>query len=202
MFLARLAEADAEVKSDFKAITPQKGLIQCKRDLPSSDVKYSQASDSKQHSSVIENFAEYLFDLFDANCMEDFHRMEAFENRALQHFADISNDNGEYSLIHTALHREFLSLFEELLQNFLSTEGVTIDEFYTELEKYSKAGSQDARISENAKEVVEVVSFYTTFESWAKMMKEQARQRNGYVNYFSDKIQTALQEEGGCSSDC
>lgn len=95
-------------------------------------------------SSIMFKLSEYLFDLFDANCMADFHRMEAFELRALQSFQDFSSSSSyadavpysEFTHEQHLLHEQFLQLFEELIEGFLRQEHFSAEEFYEQLAQH------------------------------------------------------------------
>lgn len=204
MFLARLGAADSAAKSDYKDITP----VKSSKDIPSSsskpvnetnynsddDVKLSHTSASittSKQSGIMEKVTEYLFDLFDANCMEDFHRIERFEMAAISKFEDESE---EFTFEQNDLHREFVALFEELIENFLKTENVTIEEFYDEVKRYSQdVNSPGEEKCDHAAEVLQVIGFYTTFETWAMMMKEQAKFKKEYYKFFTQQLQSAIE---------
>ena len=91
------------------------------------------------------------------------------------------NINKEYTLSQHKLHLEFLDLFESLIEKFLESEGYSIDNFCTKLKRKlsnSKAEAiklknkdEFAMLYENsAVEIMEVISVYMNFESWAKMV--------------------------------
>ena len=104
---------------------------------------------------ILHDLNEYLFDIFDANCMEEYQIMEAFENKAMGYFlqrarlelenmttpsvpaylldakADAKVTSSSSSQVHQQkackeyghqeylLHREFMNLFESLIDKFL-----------------------------------------------------------------------------------
>ncbi len=80
--------------------------------------------------------SEYLFDLFDANMMEDYHTMERFENRAIDAFMG-SCDSTEITFEQHNLHNEFLELFESLIEKFLRVEGggCSVEAFYERVQQ-------------------------------------------------------------------
>lgn len=146
-------------------------------------------------SDILEKLAEYLFDLFDANAMEDYAKMEKFEIRALESFQDY--DQTEYTHQQHALHEEFVALFEQLIEGFLASEGYTIGAFYEELLHFRGKTPVSARSQGSfalplspAEEVVEVVANYMTFELWADLMKQQAR-RQAEFRTLGDQVQAA-----------
>lgn len=146
-------------------------------------------------SDILEKLAEYLFDLFDANAMEDYAKMEKFEIRALESFQEY--DQEEYTHQQHALHEEFVALFEQLIEGFLASEGYNIDAFYEELLHFRQKTPASVRILGSsalplspAEEVVEVVANYMTFEVWADLMKQQARQQAEFRT-MGDHVQAA-----------
>ncbi len=162
----------------------------------------------KSTSMVLHALNDYLFDLFDANMMEDFHIISRFEEKAMKHFEAeaekemkereaieeaIRNDNSknsnncgasnmhsrthrldvagskdididsqqvtiveykackdfkEFSHEEYHLHKEFLVLFESLINKFLSEHDYTADEVYDELYRHA----QDKKKIETARE--------------------------------------------------
>lgn len=134
-----------------------------------------------ESSTILEKLAEYLFDLFDANALEDYAKMEKFEIRALESFQDFAQT--EYTHQQHALHDEFVTLFEQLIEGFLASEGYAIDVFYEELVYFnqkSKAMASSKPLAtplSPADEVLEVVSNYMRFDVWADLMRHQARQQ-------------------------
>ncbi len=61
----------------------------------SNDFKQRENEDNEDSESIIHKAAEFLFDVWDANCIEEFKRIEAFENRAWGAF---DSDAKEYTL--------------------------------------------------------------------------------------------------------
>jgi hypothetical protein len=153
----------------------------------------------KDDSEILAKLAEYLFDLFDANLMEDYAKMEKFEIRALEKFQDY--EQTEYTHEQHALHNEFVALFEQLIEGFLQSEGYSIDLFYSELVHFinkskgctkGKAAAAAAAGMTPAEEVLEVVSNYMQFELWADLMRQQARRQTEFAT-MKEKLQQ-LQE--------
>ena len=64
-----------------------------------------------------------MFDLFDANCMEEFKKIENFERTHCHLFANYSVGN-EFTLSQGNAHHEFCDLFELLCSNFLILDAV------------------------------------------------------------------------------
>lgn len=126
--------------------------------------------------SILEKMTEYLFDLWDANCMEEFKIIEAFENRAMLAFSTLTE---EYTFEQEQLHKEFLVLFEDLLDKFLKEEDITSSQFYKAVHDYSEEqipkASPDCKEErgKHAMEVIDVISYFTSFETWAQAMRER-----------------------------
>ena len=126
MFTRLIQEASEDVEKDrVTMVTPLKAAAARKPEGP------------VDPGGILEKLTEYLFDLFDANCTEDFKKMEAFEKRAVLAF---DPDDEEYTLAQTELHTEFQQLFEALTGTFLKTEGYTCEQVYAIAEKAMKIG--------------------------------------------------------------
>ena len=140
--------------------------------------------------SIIHKVSEYLFDLFDANCMEEYHLLQRFEAKAWPKF---DPDEDEYTFEQQDLHKEFCALFESLTEKFILSEGYSIERFYKvvarEAEKRKGQGTARDAVggevaprpwgetddAEDAEEVVEVVFQVADFQLWAAEMRGIAR---------------------------
>lgn len=237
MFLSRLDDARDEV--EHQKISPIKVAGSKSKISERQEAKHLQvpfASPTKQQptitasgqkpqsSKILLELNEYLFDLFDANCMEDFHKMDQFEREAIQLFDSedfISNPNYEFSHQQYRKHQEFLELFESLVENFLRTNHYTSDKLYSELQtfinskstdnqtKHNKKSSGDGKYSSdnedddecsqessdqsNALEIVEVIAYYTSFEKWCEMMKENVKLKR-YFRSFEERMKSAAND--------
>lgn len=204
MFMSRLDSARSEAKAEYKT-TPSKasGTSQSTK-LSTIDAS---CENDDENLSIFYKLSEYLFDLFDANCLEDFKTIEKFEEAAIEAFENF--DNQEYTLEQHKLHGEFLGLFESLIEKFLTTEGYDIDNFYEQLRghlrkadtknrEYKSHFDEKSKLSDvdHAKEIIMVINCYTEFESWATMMKDQAKQSHQFQT-FKNKIGDALKEDYG-----
>ena len=144
-FLKKLKEADDEVKSSIVNITPnnKNEIIKISKRSDYKDDKESISNinvpevipfqgkqlwkdeineenddcNIRNRDSILWKVSEYLFDLFDANCLDGYKKIEEFEDRILKHFID---DNDEYTFEQERCHREFLDLFESLIEKFLT----------------------------------------------------------------------------------
>lgn len=164
----------------------------------------------KDDSDILEKLCEYLFDLFDANLMEDYIKMEKFEIRALESFQNFTDT--EYTHEQHALHNEFVALFEQLVEGFLQSEGYTIDVFYNELAHFLNKstfkpkgnkgpGMQSSYYNDAtpADEVMEVISSYIQFDTWADLMRKQAQQRCEFQS-MREKINEVAVSAGNSSA--
>jgi hypothetical protein len=128
--------------------------------------------DNIDRGSILWKVSEYLFDLFDANCLDGYKKIEAFEDRVMKHFA---NDTEEYTFEQERCHREFLDLFESLIENFLRENKTTTKAFYAEVNLVMK--QKIAHHNKEANEIVDVIFTYCDFKSWVEYMKEQTNNR-------------------------
>lgn len=162
---------------------------------PKAQFKYDENSD------IIEKLCEYLFDLFDANVMDDYIRMERFELRAIESFR---TDEPEFTHEQYDLHKEFMTLFEQLVEGFLANEGYTSEVFYSELKhfiaksppqknppKLNSAEYYHSGAVTPADEVMEVITSYMDFDVWAGLMRKQAQRRGVFLTTKDKLIQAA-----------
>ena len=199
-FLKKLKEADDEVKSSIVNITPN-NKNEIIKNSKRSDYKDDKESISniivpevlpfqgkqlwkdeineenddcniKNKDSILWKVSEYLFDLFDANCLDGYKKIEEFEDRILKHFID---DNDEYTFEQERCHREFLDLFESLIEKFLTENKCTTQLFFAEVNLVMQKKS--AHHNKEANEIVDIIFCYCDFRSWIDYMKEQAKKR-------------------------
>ena len=149
-----------------------------------------------EDDELLEKLSEYLFDIFDANCMEEFHLIERFEREAIKEFLDLED---EYTLKQFTIHQEFLRLFENILERFLLAEKTTSEALYTKLEHYKQKYSDIhaasvhpmSRSELHTVEIIHTISAYTEFNVWAGFMKEQARNTLKFKS-FTSKLSEAV----------
>jgi hypothetical protein len=182
MFWSRLDEAKQSVDADCVRIATSEKLSPSK----------ASASASITQDDVIFKVSEYLFDLFDANCTDAYKRIDDFENRALKAFEDYEND--EYTFEQENLHRQFLALFEELIEGFLRTENISMDDLYSRLSSHLATSDSKDPNEALSNEIADVISFYTSFNDWARHMKLQSKHASGRIQGFGDKIFEIKQE--------
>ena len=216
--MGRLTEAHAEAKSDFRIMSPQpvRREEEEKDRSPAGngggggggggeEAAAGGANDARADgkgaaaridgSQILELVSEYLFDLFDANCMDEFKTLEDFESEALVAF---DPDVEEFTFEQERLHGEFCALFEGFCEKFISAEGYSMEEFY-EIVRQAKSQS-DAKASsssssssgervpswddepDHAVEVVETIYGCSDFRTWAEHMREEAGRRRAFLN--------------------
>ena len=198
-FLARLDQARTESKRDELPLSPS---------LP----RESKGSD------LLEKATEYLFDIFDANMMEEYHIINNFEERAILAFpvddggGVVEGDRGasadddgdgefggrdevtkEITFEQERLHNEFLGIFEDLIERFLRTEGVSSADFFEQVRESYHGGRRMCQ----AIEVVDVIFCYTDIGQWHSMMTENARQRKRWEAHRKTALQEAVSAVAG-----
>ena len=179
MFWSRFDEAKTETLNAVKE-SPYKTSKQIQRE-----------NEINNTATIMEKMSEYLFDLFDANCMDEYKLIEDFENKALLSFQDFQSE--EFTFEQQKLHNEFLELFEQLLEGFLKQENITISQFYDDVHdhlEFSEKPTDDNKYIA-ANEITDIILYYTTFEKWAEMMKETSKHRSEFIP-FSQQVQEAI----------
>jgi hypothetical protein len=136
-----------------------------------------------KRSSIIWKVSEYLFDLFDANLMDGYKKIAAFEEKAVVHFMSNTrieiNTTCEFTIEQEMLHREFLDLFESLIEDYLSKEGYKISQFYTEVQKYQLMKESNTLKGE-ANEIIDIIGYYCDFTKWSSIMIDMAERKKKY----------------------
>lgn len=143
--------------------------------------------------SILWKVSEFLFDLFDANLLDGYKKIENFENSCMECFI-ATLDSEEYTFSQEGMHKQFLLIFEGLIEEFLATQGCSVDTFYKEIDAYkdrmrSMASKRESALYDTAagekhvtrdylseaNEIVDVIVFYYDFEKWVAVMKDRAR---------------------------
>eukprot|EP00937_MAST-01D_sp_MAST-1D-sp2_P003806 g3806.t1 len=213
--LGLLSEAKAEVEQDFKLMSPLAAAkstgdgAESKEEGAIAEAKPAAASSSPA-DGIIHMVSEYLFDLFDANCMDDYHTMQAFEERAWPKF---DPEVEEYTFEQQELHKEFCALFEKLTEGFIREQGYSIEQFYAEVRDAAEARPKKAAGAgpaprpwgevdegDDAEEVVDVVFQVADFRLWAEEMRGIARNKLQWLAR-RDMDQAAYAQYGGGSED-
>lgn len=144
-------------------------------------------------SNILRELSEFLFDIFDANCMEEYTILDEFERKAMSAF---DGDFVEFTHEQHQMHGEFMRLFESLIERFLDKHKYTSSQLVEDLQKHYRNLKEAGRRGSNAQdaeEVIDVIAFYTCFEAWANMMKENARMRRHYKT-FVEKLLSSVSE--------
>jgi len=161
-FLGRLDEAVQEGRREAKDVSPSLG----------------------RKNDILERATEYLFDIFDANCMEEYNILNNFEERAILKFPVDDADKEEITFEQEKLHNEFLTIFEDLIDRFLKTESISSSAFFELVREHFHGGTRMCQ----AIEIVDVIFCYCDITQWHAMMRENARQRVTW-----ERQRTALQ---------
>lgn len=221
-FLSRLDDASDYIKAETKDITPVKTGRVLKDSKPSkahaedsyaaarvdslADDDYglgvglnlddsADSKDEEESKDLVFLCAEYIFDLFDANMLEDYHTIANFENRAIDAFKD--PESTEISFDQERLHKEFLVIFEGLIAKFLKQKNATPEIFYAQVQNYlqepqSNSTKRSAKRNRDAMEVVDVIFNYTDLSMWCEAMRDRAKLRAKYL-----KRQSSMTQSGG-----
>ena len=196
MFLGRLNEAKAEAKSEFRPLPAKSAPVERAhpggaRPAPPKD----EAADDD--GDIVERVSEFLFDIFDANLMDEYKEIERFEGSAERAFVasasegDGDDESVEFTHEQYALHGEFAALFERLTERFLAKEGFTPERFYEVVRRQQRAEKADAEAGraadrefgekgEVAHEVIDVVAEVSDIRVWAKEMRRRVRHRRQF----------------------
>ena len=145
------------LSSDFKQVDDSKKKVERMNEFQAQASRDEKIDDEEEHNDIIfYELSEYLFDLFDANCMEEFHILNEYEEKAIEllteeDYGNSDSDDGgegkneavkEFTLEQYNLHQQFLSKFEGILENFLTENGYTIESFYQQMERKKKSIAQ------------------------------------------------------------
>ncbi len=155
--------------------------------------KSESESDSEGDQDLVSLCNEYIFDLFDANMLEDYHTVANFETRALDAFVDPFSE--EISFEQERLHNEFMELFEKLIEKFLREKNVPKEEFYSQVQEHvhrdvTKSKRDEAK-KRTADEVVDVIYCYTDLRLWCGEMRKRAVMQLQHNEYLRQKTRGA-----------
>ena len=136
------------------------------------------------NAELCDLFSEFLFDIFDANCMPEFKEIEKLELTHCMLFQDWSYGD-EFSLDQGKAHRSFCTLFEAVSNAFLIENNVTHVQLFAAAKScLSQADNVSSDVSDgggsnwdhsphsNATEIWDVVKSVENIEVWADQMKE------------------------------
>jgi hypothetical protein len=151
--------------------------------------KSENESDSEGDQDLVSLCNEYIFDLFDANMLDDYHTVANFETRALDAFVDPFTE--EISFEQERLHSEFMELFEKLIEKFLREKNVSKEEFYSQVQEHvhrdTKKSKRDEAKKRAADEVVDVIYCYTDLRLWCCEMRKRAAMLLQHNEYLRQK---------------
>ena len=204
MFLGRLNDAKAEAKSDFRPLPAKSAPVE------HANFSGAQPAPPKDEAEgddgdIVERVSEFLFDIFDANLMDEYKEIERFEGSAERAFVDSATEGDgdedvEFTHEQYALHSQFAALFERLTEQFLAKEGFTPERFYEVVRRQQRAEKADAEAGragdrewgekgEVAHEVIDVVSEVSDIRVWAKEMRRRVRHRRQFDPKWSEAPQ-------------
>jgi hypothetical protein len=201
MFLARLDEAKDSADKEVFISPNAKSNRKYEEGKNSKDIKPQivlEASINHNNGiikmSILEKCSEYLFDLFDANLTPEYHKINSIQERAIKCFGNSNDakDDTEYTFEQQNLHDEFKEVFENLISDFLYDENIPIDEFHHDLQKHfhgpsgyktSLLGEKgDRKQTELANEILDCITWYTDFETWAQSIINEVKYRKRIHN--------------------
>lgn len=216
MFLARLDEAKDSVDRDVfvspdnkdnrkydetKNTEERKSLIVLKETIDNDD------NIDENKSTILEKCSNYLFDLFDANLTPEYQKINSIQERAIKCFDNSNNSKStpEYSFEQQNLHDEFKEVFEKLISDFLYDENISIDEFHCDLQKHfhgpqgykvSLLGQKgDRKQTELANEILDCITWYTDFETWAQSIINEVSYRKRIYDMKNASIKPLIGDE-------
>ncbi len=160
------------------------------------EYKMDYFGEPEDRTDLVSQCAEYIFDLFDANMLEDYHVMETFENKALAAFVDY--ENTEISFEQERLHNQFLDLFEEMISKFLKEKKCSTSEFYNQVNAYLNDESDTKLAKDSAREVVETIFAYTDLQLWHTNMREMSRYRAKVKKKYPQMASSSSSSSSSC----
>mmetsp|Transcript_13952 Transcript_13952/g.13476 ORF Transcript_13952/g.13476 Transcript_13952/m.13476 type:complete len:255 (-) Transcript_13952:1002-1766(-) len=206
MFLARLDEAKDSADKDLfispnvktnrkydekKNSEDTKSLIVLEASINQNEIK------DLNKMTILEKCSEYLFDLFDANLTPEYHKINNIQEKAIKCFGSsiTDKDDTEYTFEQQNIHDEFKEVFEKLISDFLYDEKISIDEFHHDLQKHfhgpsgyktSLLGQKgDRKQTELANEILDCITWYTDFKTWAQSIINEVAYRKRIHNINS-----------------
>jgi The ARF-like 2 binding protein BART len=214
MFLALLSDAkesvekDTHVRSSFKAEAKEKFNSEKKTNESSTD-----------EVILLEKCSEYLFDLFEANLTPEYRRLNAIQERSIACFNRSLEDEitrgtkssiVEYTFEQQNIHGEFKDVFEQLIGDFLFDEKISVNNFYSLVEKCALPARKSLGILTKtekqkrfADEILDTIYWYTDFECWATAMRAEASYRRNMKLIREDELDDAnglTESTGGTSA--
>ena len=141
-----------------------------------------ESPEDAQVREIVHELSEFLFDIFDANCLPAYQAIEAVEQKFCRHFATWEKGEELDHVMHDAWTR-FTCLFEKLVEDFLREHDWTNEVVYRAakraLEDQSLLPTQQSMDDpwqqnphEQAAEILEVVMGVQDINIWASQMRE------------------------------
>ncbi|KAJ1461055.1 hypothetical protein M885DRAFT_508604 [Pelagophyceae sp. CCMP2097] len=160
-FQERLARANAEAKDEATPARRSGG-----------GAKKAEPLAPTRAAEVVNLVSEFLFDLFDANCMEEFQVLEKFELSVVDKF---DADADELTFKQEELHVRFVRMMEAFVEKYIQSIGCSLDEFYQAVEvQHDVLGSQGGM---DARECLGVLFEMADLRVWVTGMRQRARYR-------------------------
>ena len=157
-----LKEASAEAKDDYSPLPPREAKGKGGATPP---------LDAAAAAELVNLVSEYLFDLFDANLMDEFLALEKFEVDCADAF---DPDAEEFTFAQERLHREFVGMMEGYVEAYIAGLGRSLDDFY---EAVRLQRDEESQGGSDARECVEVLFEMADITVWATGMRARARHR-------------------------
>lgn len=135
----------------------------------------------EQVREIVHELSEFLFDIFDANCLPAYQAIESLEKSYCKHFSSWEPDDEFTHVMHDAWTR-FTLLFEKLIEDFLKNHSWSHQLVYSAAQRALEDESlipaaepndpwkQNPR--EQAIEILEVLMAVQDINTWAAQMRD------------------------------
>lgn len=141
--------------------------------------------DEDGEETIFDRCSEYLFDIFESNLTPEYNRINDIQELAIRSFLSSSDLDArpdhkqtyEYTFAQDTFHRQFQKVFENLIEEFLEAEGIVPTDFVTKLKTMLTDTSTKEGKKKVANEIIDCINWYSSFDSWAASMREEARYR-------------------------
>ena len=161
-----LKEASAEAKDDYSPLPP--------REAKGAKGGATPPLDAAAAAELVNLVSEYLFDLFDANLMDEFLALEKFEVDCADEF---DPDAEEFTFAQERLHREFVGMMEGYVEAYIAGLGRSLDDFYEAVRLQRDEESQGGSDARECVEVLFEMADIAVWAVWATGMRARARHR-------------------------
>ncbi|CAH0371544.1 unnamed protein product [Pelagomonas calceolata] len=92
--------------------------------------RFTRTAPPRSPAELVSLVSNYLFDLFDANSMDEYKALEALEDQCMPH---TDPDSEEFSFAQQELHATFVRLLESYVEAYIRSLGRTLADFYDAL---------------------------------------------------------------------